>query len=188
MNNENFIRVYDNVFTPEHCDSLIELYKKNTNSGCSQIENALSRKDESVFVNTIEVGDVTGQSPYVTSFNERLTDALVRYGNEFPILQNMGFASYVIKIQKTRPAGGYHQWHCEQANFSVSTRMLVWTVYLNDIEDGGETEFLYQSTRIKPKKGSVCFFPASYTHTHRGNPPLKESKYIATGWYTFKSE
>ena len=63
--------------------------------------------------------------------------------------------------------------------------MLVWTVYLNDIDKGGETEFLYQSERIKAKKGRVVFFPANWTHIHRGNPPLSETKYIATGWYNF---
>lgn len=190
MNNENFIRVYDNVFTPEHCDSLIELYERHINDGCSQFENAITRKDESIALGNvptdIAIEDVTGQSMYVTAFNERLTEALVRYGDEFPILQKMSFASYTIKIQKTQPAGGYHVWHCEQMDSTVASRILVWSVYLNDIEDGGETEFLYQSTRVKPKKGSVMFFPASYTHTHRGNPPLAENKYIATGWYNLK--
>ena len=58
-------------------------------------------------------------------------------------------------------------------------------VYLNDIEDGGETEFLYQSRRIKPVTGRAVLWPAGYTHTHRGNPPLKDAKYIITGWVEF---
>jgi len=185
MINENFIRVYENIFTPEHCDSLIELYKSNSDGECSQIQNNRIRKDKSVAVADV-LGN--GSSPITTSFNEHLTEALMMYADEFPILKEMAFASYTIKIQRTKPSGGYHEWHCEQMGFSASSRILVWTVYLNDIDDGGETEFLYQSTRVKPKKGSVCFFPASYTHTHRGNPPLKEDKYIATGWYHLKPE
>jgi len=192
MSHENFIRVYDNVFSPEHCDDLIKLYEQHIDGGCSQFENAITRKDKSMALldvpTAMDLAGVTGQSEWVTAFNERLTEALVMYGDEFPMLQEMAFASYTIKIQKTQPAGGYHKWHCEQGGFTVATRMLVWSVYLNDIEDGGETEFLYQSTRIKPKKGSVMFFPASYTHTHRGNPPLKEDKYIVTGWYNLKPE
>jgi hypothetical protein len=58
-------------------------------------------------------------------------------------------------------------------------------VYLNDIEDGGETEFLYLSKRVKPVTGRVLLWPAGYTHTHRGNPPLKDTKYIITGWVEF---
>ena len=54
-------------------------------------------------------------------------------------------------------------------------------MYFNDINDSGETEFLYQKKRIKPKAGRVLIFPGSFTHLHRGNPPYKP-KYIATGW------
>jgi hypothetical protein len=61
-------------------------------------------------------------------------------------------------------------------------RVAVYTVYLNDIEEGGETEFLYQLKRLKPKKGTICIFPAGYTHVHRGNTPFLGEKYIVTGW------
>ena len=59
-----------------------------------------------------------------------------------------------------------------------------WTtmIYLNDVKEGGETEFLYQLKRIKPKKGTICIFPAGYTHVHRGNTPFSGEKYIMTGW------
>ena len=64
-------------------------------------------------------------------------------------------------------------------------RVLSWILYLNDVEEGGETEFLYQSMRFKPKAGTFILFPAHFTHTHRGNPPLSGVKYIATGWIEF---
>ena len=57
--------------------------------------------------------------------------------------------------------------------------------YLNNVEEGGETEFLYQSRRIKPKQGTIVICPASFTHTHRGNPPLKGDKYMINGWIEF---
>jgi hypothetical protein len=55
-------------------------------------------------------------------------------------------------------------------------------VYLNDVEEGGETEFLYQGLKIKPEKGTLVVWPSSYTHVHRGNPPYSNDKYIITGW------
>jgi hypothetical protein len=64
-------------------------------------------------------------------------------------------------------------------------RLLAWSLYLNDVDEGGETEFLYQSMRIKPKMGTFVLWPAFFTHTHRGNPPLSGLKYIATGWVEF---
>jgi hypothetical protein len=58
-------------------------------------------------------------------------------------------------------------------------------VYLNDVQNGGETEFLYQSLRIKPTKGTAIVWPSEFTHTHRGNPPLSNNKFIITSWFEF---
>jgi len=58
-------------------------------------------------------------------------------------------------------------------------------IYLNDVEEGGETEFLYYARRIKPTQGTLLIWPAYFTHAHRGNPPLSNTKYIITGWIEF---
>jgi len=90
-----------------------------------------------------------------------------------------------IKVQKTPPKGGFHTWHNEHGSQrNDSYRTLTWTLYLNDIPDGeGETEFLEYGVKVQPKKGLLCFFPAAWTHMHRGNPVYSQNKYIATGWY-----
>ena len=42
-----------------------------------------------------------------------------------------------------------------------------------------------QRKRFKPEQGKLLLWPAAFTHTHRGNPPLNEVKYIATGWIEY---
>ena len=42
-------------------------------------------------------------------------------------------------------------------------RALVYSIYLNDVEDGGETEFLHFSQRVKPKKGRLVIWPAAFS-------------------------
>ena len=191
METENFIRVYDNIFTPEHCKELIDIFENNAyvwshqkedkvdNELLVQNENDNERKDKAIFLQDLERGNM-----YLNQFYNALDAPLRNYCSTFPILEDINFASYTVKLQKTEPRQGYHKWHCEKSGFEVRTRLLVWTVYLNDIAEGGETEFLYQAKRYKPKQGSVMFFPAGFTHNHRGNPPLEQTKYIATGWYT----
>jgi hypothetical protein len=61
-------------------------------------------------------------------------------------------------------------------------RVFAFTLYLNDVTEGGETEFLYQKCRIKPVQNRFVLWPAAITHIHRGNPPLSNDKYILTGW------
>ena len=67
-----------------------------------------------------------------------------------------------------------------------------WTtmIYLNDVEEGGETYFKYLNLKIKPKKGLLIAwnnlyingFP-NYKTMHEALPPKKESKYIITKWW-----
>jgi hypothetical protein len=66
-----------------------------------------------------------------------------------------------------------------------AARMMVFSLYLNDVAEGGETEFLYVKKRISPKAGRLMIWPPGFTHTHRGNPPLTEEKYILTGWLEY---
>ena len=61
-------------------------------------------------------------------------------------------------------------------------------LYLNDNFEGGETEFLYQNRRELPKQGDVLLFPAGFTHTHRGNPPIGGEKYLITSWALIQDE
>jgi len=92
-----------------------------------------------------------------------------------------------MKFQKTEIGSGYHVWHEEYSGHKdADVRVLTWILYLNDVDEGGETEFLYYPGRIKPKAGSLVLFPAYFTHVHRGNPPISNTKYIITGWCEYE--
>jgi len=102
------------------------------------------------------------------------------YAETYKILHDFELQALNVAVQKTEPGQGYHRWHCEQAKHSH--RVAACMMYLNDDFDGGETEFLYQNKRIVPKRGQFLIWPATYTHAHRGNPPLSGKKYITTSW------
>lgn len=88
--------------------------------------------------------------------------------------------------------GGYFHWHSEHYPHPTDPhqdslhRTLLWMVYLNDVEEGGETEFYFQNIQSKPKQGTLVLAPADFTHTHRGNKPLSGDKYIFTSWVLFQ--
>lgn len=96
-----------------------------------------------------------------------------------------------INLQRyTAGQGGYPYWHCElyprDPGCETLHRHVLWTVYLNDGFQAGETEFLYQQRKIQPQAGSLLIAPAGFTHTHRGNRPEGGDKYIATSWILFQ--
>lgn len=125
--------------------------------------------------------------PTTKTIIDCLQDCFDRYVEHYAVLTepDHDMRGSCIKMQKTRPGGGYHVWHSEQSCIEQQ-RVLVWTIYLNDIDEAGETEFLYQKFRLPPKKDSCAIFPAAFTHTHRGNVVHGEKdKYILTGWFYY---
>lgn len=92
-----------------------------------------------------------------------------------------------INIQKyLSNQGGYPHWHSEiyptTGNTESLHRALLWTAYLNENFEEGETEFFHQRMKVTPKTGSLLIAPAGFTHTHRGQRPKNGDKYIATSW------
>lgn len=101
------------------------------------------------------------------------------------------FRPGAINLQKYHAdQGGYPYWHCElfpkSDDGETLHRVLLWSVYLNEGFDEGETEFHYQQRKIVPRTGSLLIAPAGFTHTHRGNMPKGGDKYIATSWVLFQ--
>jgi hypothetical protein len=174
----DFIEVYENAFSDEICDAVIKQFETSIKTGASVREYSpqIYREDSVLYLNEPNM-------PLTAEFNQQLVRITDSYVNKYSTLKSLNTKSFLVLVQKTKPSEGYHLWHCEQASIDTSSRIIVWTVYLNDVDEGGETEFLYQQRRIKPSKGSLCLFPASWTHTHRGNPPISNTKYIATGWF-----
>jgi hypothetical protein len=109
---------------------------------------------------------------------------------KLPELVNYVFRLGEINAQKyTKSQGGYPYWHSEiypqQNSIEALHRNLLFMFYLNDVNVGGETEFIYQDKKLKPKKGRMVIAPAGFTHTHRGNTPVSNDKYILTSWVLF---
>lgn len=125
----------------------------------------------------------------INRYNQELSQVLNTYTEVFQYSKETIAAFEQDKhynIQRYSPNHHYSAWHCENNGESpFSNRHLAFMTYLNDVEIGGETEFLYQKLKIKPKTGLTLIWPAYFTHTHRGLPAPTETKYVTTGWFTF---
>lgn len=186
----NFIGTYENVFSDEWCDSIIKYFHKMEESGLTvsrkkQTNGTRTQRDDLqlYFASTVLFHDNFDGSFHREFYGSIWDNVYAPYADKYDILNQYKRHDIISpKMQKTEVGQGYHQWHAENEALNVSHRILTFTVYLNDVEEGGETEFLYYPMRIKPKKGKVSIFPANFTHTHRGNPPISNTKYIITGW------
>lgn len=189
----DFIEVYQNAFSDEYCDRIIESMDKAFECGYGvsrQLNTDIkktSKEDTQLFASQLINSNHIFSPEEAKKFNEVFwQDCYSAYADKYGQLSQLPYHTiHGNKLQKTEIGQGYHIWHCEHADKGESDRILAYIVYLNDVEDGGETEFLYQHKRVKPKQGTVVIFPAGFTHTHRGNPPLSNTKYIMTGWVEY---
>jgi len=190
---DDFIGVFDGLFSKEYCDKWIEHFEKANQNGLSYNRSQAFQRDSHIGAdNAIDYDVSTFYHNHdmkfgCSEFNNKFWEVCYSlYSEKFSILKTAEMHKiYTVKVQRTSPKEGYHVWHCEDTTRLHRNRILTFMVYLNDIEDGGETEFLYLSKRVKPTAGRVLIWPSGFTHTHRGNPPLKDTKYIITGWIEF---
>jgi hypothetical protein len=202
IEHKEYVGFYRNFFPTGYCQHLINEFKRLEDAGAGsnrqQSEQAHKhvKDDHQIGVNLRShnlqsfrwVDSEEKNWDPCDLFFDGLQKCYDDYSSKYSILRDNGnIRASVMKMQRTGPGGGYHIWHGEQGPGTHANRVVVYMLYLNDLEcEGGETEFLYQKMRIKPEENLMLIWPASYTHAHRGNPILGEThKYIVTGWFYY---
>lgn len=168
------------------CDALIQHHKDSPDKRCGLMSGG---GEPRVDQDGKDCTDVTlMHSPLGTQYMRALRRVAGLYIEKYPwsgklvpwdVLEPIG-------IQHYAPGGGYKIWHFERDNSSdqIARRHLAFMTYLNDVEDGGGTEFLHQRLTVKAEKGLTLIWPVEWNFTHRGVVSATEEKYIITGWFS----
>lgn len=181
-NHDNFLGIYDNAFSQEYCEGFIEYINQLENNCLVIPTNEPDHIIDDHFINFSHHYDLKSWTWMGESFLPVAQKYIQQYIQKYSILSPNRYILYDVKAKKIDIGGGFHSWHYENHLYTSCNRVLVAQLYLNTIEEGGETEFLYLNKRINAVQGRLIIFPAGFTHTHRGNPPLGKEKYILTTW------
>ena len=182
------IRRYQGAFTPEDCNQYIKYIDQFEERNILTYDTEKLTQVDNKSVNVTFDYDFPAYSFLAKEIIPKFKPCIDEYIEAVNILRNYKFLTYDLKIKKIPIGGGFHQWHFENGGIAYSQRKFVIQLYLNDDFKGGETEFLYQNRRELPRQGDVLIFPAGYTHTHRGNPPIGCDKYLITSWALIQDE
>ena len=137
-------------------------------------------------------------SPSIRDNNGKISELMVEQisqmsDQQLAVIIEGVFCFDEINLQKyPKASGNFNHWHSEHYPHPSDPqqkslhRTLLWLIYLNDVESGGETEFLYQQARVKPTQGSIVLSPCGFTHTHRGVTPISSDKYVLASWVMYK--
>lgn len=69
------------------------------------------------------------------------------------------------------------------SDHGISSRVLSALLYLNDDYEGGNLIFPHAGLNIKPKAGTILFFPSNYVYVHEVEAITKGTRYALPNWY-----
>jgi hypothetical protein len=178
----DFVSIYENVLSSEECKNFIQYIDElEKNSLLFQEEEKLHLINQKS-VNFSHYYNLSAWSWIGERYFPIIQPFVNDYISTYSMLSKGKYLIYDVKSKKIPAGGGFHDWHYENPDPISSSRTFVIQLYLNTIKEGGETEFLYLNKRISAKEGRLIIFPAGFTHTHRGNPPINQTKYILSSW------
>ena len=200
MKFKDSIGIYDNAFTKEECQRIIDRHewaitnKLSHQGGFGELEGIKKSTDYDI---------ISGSDEYVE--DQQLTNLVANRFNKINLDYLNGFCdgddydpegvimdkTYypLFQIQKyDKNDGHFNSFHLENYSADAKDRLFVFILYLNDVKKGGETEFYFKEEgskkyfAIKPKAGTLIIHPASWPYVHKGNVPVSSDKYILTTW------
>ena len=187
-NDKNFIGIWD-INNNDLCKKIINFFEKRRDLqklgaiGFGKNEQVKNSIDISLHPKNLKEEGFED----IKYFFDYLLECYEDYKTQWPFLNN-NFTNLHIpsfNLQKYETGGHFKMMHCERVNIQSMHRIFAWMIYLNDVEDGGETYFDHYDLKIKPSTGKTLIWPAEWTHAHRGEVLNKGNKYIITGWIHF---
>jgi len=198
MKFKDSIGIYDNAFTKEECQRIIDRTEwaiandKAHQGGHSGLAGIKKSTDYDI-ISGEGKEDLFLTNIVADKFNKFNLDYLNDFcpGDEFDPSTVITDKTYypLFQIQKyDKNDGHFNSFHLENYGEEAKDRLFVFILYLNDVKKGGETEFYFKEEgskkhfAIKPKAGTLIIHPASWPYVHKGNVPVSNDKYILTTW------
>ena len=171
------------------CNEITNFFENNKNlqkqgvTASGKNLKAKSRIDIKVSPNDLKKPKFEILKQYVNELHKCFLD----YQNQWPFLKSMlkDIDIGEFNIGKYSPGDHFAVLHSERTSLATLHRLFAWMTYLNDVEDGGQTNFSHYGIKIKPEIGKTLIWPAEWTHAHTGEVLKSGTKYMITGWMHF---
>jgi len=181
------VALFSNFMSHEECDALVEYAKKklapstivDPNTGESRtIENRTS----------IGAYFIRRENEFIARLEERISELMnwpLEFGEGVQVLNYQVGNEYKAHFDYFPPNEPGSLTHLANGGQRVATLVM----YLNDVEDGGDTYFPSIGLSVKPKKGYAAYFAYGNSlgqvdplSLHAGLAVVKGEKWIATKW------
>jgi hypothetical protein len=199
MSNENIVNsLINNLFIKENvidnnlCEEIIKLFEDSNkkykgvilggvnNNVKNTVDLHMSHEPELFFDIDKKINSILNVSIY---------EYIDKLNSNCPTINMLEFTDSGFNIQKYFKNEGFYIYHNDSSidYEKYKYRLFTYLLYLNNVDEGGETEF-FGNYKIKPKSGRLLLFPACWTYPHKSLMPISNDKYIITGWVYFSEK
>tara|TARA_B100000787_G_scaffold158309_1_gene135643 strand:+ start:1087 stop:1740 length:654 start_codon:yes stop_codon:yes gene_type:complete len=184
----NFIGSWD-LENDTLCKEIISLFEENKDLQKSGVTaggfNPAVKKTTDITIKPNDLKNIRFKC--LNNYIEELFKCFTDYQSQWPFIKQLSKKFHIgsFNIQKYLPGDHFAEIHTERNSIQSLHRAFAWMTYLNDVDDGGATNFSHYNISVKPKIGKTLIWPADWTHAHSGGIVNSGNKYIVTGWIHF---
>jgi prolyl 4-hydroxylase len=191
MNDTIKLKYIREFLTDDDCDYIIGLAEGNFAAskvviGTDKDIVADDRTSHTYFIHK-------GHNDRIKAIEQKICSYLSEnIGNKdwYPLLEDL----QVVKYEVGQEFKQHHDWFQKEYlnKFGEKQRQYTMFVYLNDVQNGGETIFPRLNEKVKPAKGNALFWEnctdvnnCHNDNLHQGTPPTAGIKYGLNVWVKF---
>lgn len=175
-----YVRVYEKHMAPQYCKEIIAMYKALPEHHYRYDHNGSPNMDQMNFTQHRDVHPILHQ--YLVNLS---LQAIQQYKIDVPEAihwpEKYSLEDFRIKHYS---AGGVDRFdeHVDVKSLISAKRFLIFFWYLNDVEEGGETEVTNIGVKVKAEKGKLLTLPPYWMFPHIGHPVSKGEKYLLSSY------
>tara|TARA_R110002020_G_scaffold38787_1_gene116199 strand:- start:217 stop:795 length:579 start_codon:yes stop_codon:yes gene_type:complete len=183
---DNLIRVYDDVIDEESCQKLIEKFEKFE----EHFEEVYEKdEEERISFKQLQLVKFKEWESVQQGMLELFQDYIVRYKMDCNIKdkqwpEEYGYEAIRMKRYLNNDIDRFDP-HVDVLDHNTARRFLAFFIYVNDVDEGGETKFVnlnkegtYIPLTVNPKRGRLLMFPPMWPWYHAGLKPESGKKYL----------
>ena len=183
---DNLIKVYDDVIDKDSCNLLIGKFETHE----EQHETVYEEDgDEKIAFKQLQMVKFEEWKSIQEGMLEVFQDYIMRYKIDCNIKDKQwpteyGYEAIRMKRYLNNDTDRFDP-HVDVLDHNTSRRFLAFFIYVNDVDEGGETKFLnlykpgtYIPVTVTPKRGRLLMFPPMWPWYHAGLKPESGNKYL----------
>jgi hypothetical protein len=180
-----FVRCYDGALSAAFCTQMIDSFHRLARFHTRNGRGVRAGLEASAWTE-LDITPLSDQT-FQGFFFEQIETFRTRYNADLGLTIAVPPTTLFAELCMKRYIAGNDeafQPHFDAVN-EVADRYLVFLWYLNDVDEGGETEFVDLGLRVQARAGRLLMFPPYWMFQHAGLPPRSNDKYIVSTYMRF---